>query len=140
MAPSHASGLCACTYHLFYNAPALNGLVLLQSFLTLFGNCTMAWAAYRVYAFAKEQGAGEGTGAPPLPESDGAFLRDMFVKSLVASLLVKYGELALDFPFDAAGNSALALALVGLPTLANLTKWRLRSAQSEGDAALKLPL
>lgn len=33
-----ASGICACTYHLFYNAPSLNLLVTLQAALTCFGN------------------------------------------------------------------------------------------------------
>ena len=46
----------ACTYHLFYNAPELNWLVALQAFLTVFGNSTMALAAYRIYQWEKEQG------------------------------------------------------------------------------------
>ena len=30
MIPFHSSGLCACTYHVFYNAPPVASLVLLQ--------------------------------------------------------------------------------------------------------------
>ena len=37
MIPSHMSGLCACTYHLFYNSPQLLWLVSLQASLTVIG-------------------------------------------------------------------------------------------------------
>lgn len=39
MVPSHMSGLCACTYHLFYNSPVLLWLAALQVALTVIGNC-----------------------------------------------------------------------------------------------------
>ena len=39
MIPSHSSGVCACVYHFFYNAPSLQFVVLLQAALTLLGNC-----------------------------------------------------------------------------------------------------
>ena len=48
MIPSHSSGVCACVYHLFYNAPALQFVVTLQAALTLLGNCTLAFAAWRL--------------------------------------------------------------------------------------------
>ena len=48
MLPLHTSGIIACTYHLFYNAPALAFLVPLQALLTLVGNSTAAYAAYRL--------------------------------------------------------------------------------------------
>lgn len=51
MVPSHMSGLCACTYHLFYNSPSLLWLVLLQAALTVIGNSTMAIAAFRIYGY-----------------------------------------------------------------------------------------
>lgn len=38
MIPSHASGLCACTFHLFYNNPSMYWIVALQAALTAFGN------------------------------------------------------------------------------------------------------
>ena len=40
MIPSHSSGVYACVYHFFYNAPSLQFVVLLQAALTLLGNCT----------------------------------------------------------------------------------------------------
>lgn len=128
MVPSHASGLCACTFHLFYNAAALNWLVFLQSLLTLVGNSTMALAAWRIYAYEKQRGeAPPAAAAAPLPESDTKFLLEMLAKSLAISFAVKYGELAFDFPFEASTNSLLAGALIGLPTLANVAKWKIRS-------------
>lgn len=55
MVPSQASGLCACTYHIFYNSPYLGNLVALQAALTCLGNTTMAIAAYRIFAYEREQ-------------------------------------------------------------------------------------
>jgi hypothetical protein len=117
---------------LFYNSPALNWLVFLQSFLTLFGNSTMAFAAYRIYAYEKSRTDGDAVQPlpqSPLEESDNKFLLDMLAKSLLASLVVKYGELAFDFPFEA--GSATAAAFVALPTLANVLKWQSRSVQAK---------
>ena len=48
MVPCHASGIAACTFHLFYNSPALNSVVAMQAFLTVVGNTTCAIAAYRI--------------------------------------------------------------------------------------------
>jgi hypothetical protein len=133
MAPSHASGLCACTFHLFYNTPALNWMVVLQSFLTLFGNSTMAFAAYRVYAYEKdriEKGIPETPAItlPPLEENDNVFLLNMFIKSLILSVIVKYGELAFDFPFQVEANTLIAASFIVLPTAANIVKWKMRSS------------
>ena len=50
------SMLGACTYHLFYNSPELNWLVALQALLTVIGNSTMAFAAYRIWQWEKDQG------------------------------------------------------------------------------------
>ena len=50
MIPSHSSGVCACVYHFFYNAPSLQFVVLLQAALTLLGNCTLAFASWRLAA------------------------------------------------------------------------------------------
>jgi hypothetical protein len=44
--PLHSSGITACTYHLFYNQVPI--MVPLQAFLTLIGNTTAAYAAYRI--------------------------------------------------------------------------------------------
>jgi len=48
MLPLHTSGICACTYHLFYNAESVGFLVALQAFLTVVGNCTLCFATLRL--------------------------------------------------------------------------------------------
>lgn len=55
MLPLHASGICACTYHFFYNAPQLEVLVALQAFLTCVGNTTLCFAAYRISKALEEE-------------------------------------------------------------------------------------
>jgi|TARA_B110000977_G_scaffold12947_1_gene16453 hypothetical protein len=54
MVPCHASGIAACTFHLFYNAPVLSVVVATQAGLTVVGNTACAVAAYRM---AKNAGA-----------------------------------------------------------------------------------
>ncbi len=49
--PYYSSGLCACTYHVFYNSPFLASIVAAQAGLTVVGNTCMALAAYRIFAF-----------------------------------------------------------------------------------------
>ena len=53
MLPLLGGAMCACTYHFFYNSPDLDFLVALQAFLTVLGNATCAWAAYRIYQDAQ---------------------------------------------------------------------------------------
>ena len=48
MLPLHTSGIVACTYHLFYNDPALAWCVALQAATTCLGNATLAFACYRL--------------------------------------------------------------------------------------------
>ena len=48
MLPLHTSGIVACTYHLFYNAPALSWCVALQAGMTCIGNTTLAFACLRL--------------------------------------------------------------------------------------------
>jgi len=48
MLPLLGGAMCACTWHVFYNAPELNFLVALQATLTFIGNGTMWYAAYRL--------------------------------------------------------------------------------------------
>ncbi|CAM9827915.1 unnamed protein product [Choristocarpus tenellus] len=57
MVPLHTSGLCACTFHVFYNSPEVNNIVPLQAALTCFGNATMAWATWRVWQAGKRRAA-----------------------------------------------------------------------------------
>lgn len=48
MLPLHTSGIVACTYHLFYNAPAVSWCVALQAGMTCVGNTTLAIACLRL--------------------------------------------------------------------------------------------
>ena len=48
MAPALVSAMAACTWHLFDNAEALDGLVVLQAACTLLGNATLALAAWNL--------------------------------------------------------------------------------------------
>jgi hypothetical protein len=49
MLPALGSAMCACTWHLFYNSQEMGWLVVLQAALTVIGNGTCWWAAYRIY-------------------------------------------------------------------------------------------
>lgn len=55
MIPCHSSGLCAVTWHLLYNAPALAPVVAAQAALTCFGNTAIAFAAWRIARFEGER-------------------------------------------------------------------------------------
>ncbi|KAG2427024.1 hypothetical protein HYH02_014670 [Chlamydomonas schloesseri] len=55
MVPSLGSAMAACTWHFFYNSPDLEFLVVVQSALTVIGNCTCWWAAYRIYEAAQAE-------------------------------------------------------------------------------------
>ena len=48
MLPLHTSGIIACTYHLFYNDPAISWCVALQAGMTCVGNTTLALACLRL--------------------------------------------------------------------------------------------
>jgi hypothetical protein len=48
MVPALVSAMAACTWHLFDNASALNGLVVLQAGTTFLGNAAMAAAAWNL--------------------------------------------------------------------------------------------
>jgi len=76
MIPSHSSGVCACVYHFFYNAESLQFIVLAQAALTLLGNCTLAFAAWRLaasngYAFSLPS-LGDPGGGEAAEEQEGA--------------------------------------------------------------------
>ena len=48
MVPALISAMAACTWHLFDNASALQGLVVLQAATTLIGNACMAVATWNL--------------------------------------------------------------------------------------------
>ena len=120
MLPLHTSGICACTYHVFYNAPSLAFLVPLQAALTCIGNTTAAYAAYR------------------LAVSNGWVLADLatapWLPSQLAGLLPPRAAASADGPSSAGGAPAAGRVasggeggeggegLVGFEDLAD--KWR----------------
>jgi hypothetical protein len=132
MLPLHASGACACTYHFFYNPSELQFLVSMQAGLTLLGNLTCAYAAYRIAVSngwtlneanplpksntSPEGLVADGVAALPLIMSESKeSTRDLALKlaglTLATSYIVKYGELGIDLPFTP--NPGAALAIVG---------------------------
>jgi hypothetical protein len=137
MLPLHASGCAACTYHFFYNDPSLQYLVSTQAGLTLLGNLTLAIAAFRIAKsngwtpselnpltmFDKSNTSTQGivadnTAAIPLlttgvKDSEAVVAAKLFGLTFAAAYLVKYGELALDVPFEA--NTLIALAMILTP-------------------------
>jgi hypothetical protein len=137
MLPLHASGICACTYHFFYNASVLQFLVTMQAGLTLLGNITCMIAAYRiarsnewtldeVNPFPRSDTdprglVADGIAATPLVvsepvESNQVLAGKILGATVVLSYLVKYGSLGIDLPFEP--NQAAALAMVvGIPGL-----------------------
>lgn len=159
MLPLHASGLAACTYHFFYNNPNLQFLVSLQAGLTLLGNITLAIAAYRLAIsngwtlgelnpFPKDETSPAGIrldelAATPLNTntlaySNAASETSLAVKLLgatfVTAYLVKYGELALDLPFESNPNPLLPLLLVFGPAAITATAFANRAkAETEGS-------
>lgn len=149
MLPLHTSGICACTYHLFYNAPSLNVLVALQAALTFFGNGTLAAAAYRISQSEKKTTAAhksvssqsekrnislvgfEDLAVQLQQDSNAKFLLKLFGISCVGSSLVKWGSLAIDAPFEP--TLALSLGIIVVPTVLNMAKWAVRSNKEMSD-------
>lgn len=134
MLPLHASGICACTYHFFYND--MQFLVTSQAGLTLLGNVTCMIAAFRL---ARSNGwtltellpqsstspaglVADGIAAMPLEalveksSSNVELAVKLVAATLVSSYVIKYGELGLDVPFTA--NPAVATGMiVGIPAM-----------------------
>ncbi|PON92876.1 YCF49-like protein [Trema orientale] len=55
MVPLLGGAFCACTWHFFYNSESLEVLVALQAALTVLGNATMCFAAFRIYKSSEER-------------------------------------------------------------------------------------
>jgi len=147
MLPLHASGVCACTYHFFYNPASLQFLVTMQAGFTFLGNLTCAIAAFRlarsngwtlseVNPFRKEDNpailAADGIAAEALVlrepvESNAVLVAKVAAMTLLLSYGVKYGSLGLDLPFEPNGIVGLAMVL-GIP---GITAY---SFYSRGDA------
>lgn len=158
MLPLHASGICACTYHFFYNPSSLQFLVTMQAGLTLLGNLTCAIAAFRI---AQSNGwnldeinplpksstnprglVADGIAAMPLtlrePEETNQVLAAKVVGlTLFLSYLVKYGELGLDLPFEP--NAAVALAMVsGIPAVTAFQYYQRSEPSEDGQGGFSL--
>jgi len=152
MLPLHASGICACTYHFFYNPSALQFLVSMQAGLTLLGNLSCALAAFRI---AKSNGwtldevnpfpksptnptglVADGIAAMPLKTDENLETNvELGLKvvglTVVSSYLIKYGELGLDLPFTP--NPPVALALVlGIPAITAFQYYSLSKQAEDG--------
>eukprot|EP00188_Purpureofilum_apyrenoidigerum_P001146 Plantae.Rhodophyta-Purpureofilum_apyrenoidigerum.ctg16063.p1 GENE.Plantae.Rhodophyta-Purpureofilum_apyrenoidigerum.ctg16063~~Plantae.Rhodophyta-Purpureofilum_apyrenoidigerum.ctg16063.p1 ORF type:complete len:396 (-),score=21.08 Plantae.Rhodophyta-Purpureofilum_apyrenoidigerum.ctg16063:361-1548(-) len=145
MVPLHTSGLLACTYHFFYNAPSLDVMVAMQAALTAAGNATMWWGASRIYSEAKTQQNGSGSSTRSalagstssasratssstddiVQRSTVGELTKVTVISILAAVGLRYGTLYIDLPFQPSLTAAMAIVLT--PTALNITKWYLRS-------------
>lgn len=135
MIPSHFSGLCAVTYHIFYNSPSFIWLVNLQALSTTVGNTAMAFAAYRIWDYGKNNklltSKAEALDTEHEVETEEftdpkILFTNLLLKSLILAAIIKYGELIFKFPFDLQNNE-MALMLIFIPTISILVKWGLRS-------------
>jgi hypothetical protein len=136
-------------YHLFYNAPSVAYIVLLQAFFTFLGNCTLAFASYRLavsngWTLRAALGGADDSGdvaplpaatpsaatvqavADAVPEAPTALLA-VFAWTVVSSYVIKYGETLLPFTIDDAVAPYAAAVLIGAPTALNMWKWIQRS-------------
>jgi hypothetical protein len=141
MLPLHASGICACTYHFFYNPSDFQFLVTMQAAFTCLGNITCAIAAYRI-ALSNGWTLSEVSPFPPSNTSPQGLIVDAIAATPLASVeakeskvvlalkiaaltvllsyMVKYGELGLDLPFTPSAPVALAM-VVGIPSITAAT-------------------
>ena len=158
MLPLHSSGITACVYHLFYNAPTLNALVATQAALTVIGNTTCAYATFRIWRAGVDssEGALQGGSSPDTAaveskltdapqkgwedlgevyqaDSDLVFAAKLLGWAVVTAPLIKYGELALDLPFDEQPLLP-AVAIILIPSLLNVSKWANLSKDSTQEA------
>jgi hypothetical protein len=152
------SGLCACTYHFFYNPSELQFLVSTQAGTTLLGNICLAIAAFRIASsngwtieelnpFPKSSTNPRGiiadsNAALPLntvasSESELALAAKLSLLTFGTAYLVKYGGLGLDVPFNP--NPAAALAIAISPVLLVSGYYYKRSEADGGSLPFKLP-
>ena len=163
MIPSHSSGVVACVYHFFYNAESLQFLVTLQAALTLLGNTTLAFAAWRLavsngWQFALPTFAPPGdaavAGAAPSPPaatttaaatgaSDAAVnaaggglggLVTIFAWSVVLSYVIKYGETLLPFIPDADSLTVPAAAVGMVVAATGFNCWKWQQRSGTSEA------
>lgn len=126
----------------------------LQAFLTCVGNCTAAWASYRIAvsngwkapwmkdndndtvtsltsseSTQQEESQSligfEDLGDALANDNDYTFLLKLFLGCTLASYTVKYGEVLFDFPFEP--SVELGFLVVFVPSALNAFKWYKRS-------------
>jgi hypothetical protein len=152
MLPLHASGICACTYHIFYNQ--FQFLVTAQAGLTALGNITCMIAAYRIAASNgwsvaelnpfRKLPEDEGLASTPMVTSDSAAVAapplesnvvsgaKLVAVTLATSYIVKYGELGLDLPFQT--NTVVpTLMIIGIPAITAYSYYQ-KSQTVDGQA------
>jgi len=135
MLPLHASGIAACTYHFFYNAPEVSFLVAVQAGLTLLGNTTVCLAALRIALSngwqpkellpsmlrgeeadgpaASEAEDDSAVGLTPRPEAVPSLpfiSAELILLTAISAIGLKYGELLIPLPFEP--NAIVAAGLV----------------------------
>ncbi|KAJ1455394.1 hypothetical protein M885DRAFT_617260 [Pelagophyceae sp. CCMP2097] len=136
MLPSHASGVCACTYHLFYNQAAMAWIVTLQAGCTALGNTTLAYAAYRLAVSNgwTLKGALPGGNDEASAPFDAGMLNtvsdmqpaplvaaELAAVSLVGALAVKYGSLPAQDFLTTPQSAAAAALIFAVPLLVAVT-------------------
>lgn len=153
MLPLHASGVCACTYHFFYNPSSLQFLVTSQAGFTLLGNITCMIAAFRiaksngwsfeeVNPFPRSPTSPQGLVADDLAvtplivkasdESNQVLLAKLVALTLFCSYLVKYGELGLNLPFTP--NPLAAAAIITLIPAVSAYRYYSMSETADGES------
>lgn len=159
MLPLHASGLCACTYHFFYNPSSLQFLVSTQAGLTLLGNITLMIAAFRIASSngwtldevnpfprssTSPQGlVADGIAAMPLEvkeaeETTQVLAAKLVALTLFASYAVKYGELGFDLPFTP--NPVVASAVIlGIPAITAYSFYSRSETETGKKPSFSLP-
>jgi hypothetical protein len=166
MLPLHASGICACTYHFFYNPSSLQFLVTSQAGLTLLGNITLMIAAFRI---AVSNGwtvnelnplpksptspiglVADGIAAMPLDvvdvneeqqskyDSNAILTTKLIASTLILSYAVKYGELGLDLAFTP--NPIVASSIiVGIPAITAYNFYRKSQIENGNQQPFSFP-
>ena len=114
MAPLLGAGCTACVFHFFYNPPELEALSSLQGCFTLLGNSAMCVQAYRLYSSptAKvevDSRALLGRASQGDAAEQQRYVADLALSSVAIALLVKYGSLAADLPFEPSMGAALSI-------------------------------
>jgi len=126
MLPSHVSGLCACTYHLFYNPASLKWLVTTQAALTCLGNLTLCLAAFAlarsngwtVPFLEDEKQIGVSTpGVTATLDDDPLVFPEIAAFAVAAAYLTKYASVPAAGLLATANPIAAAAIIAGIPVI-----------------------